>query len=249
MPKSIADFVSRGAKLLLENPVTALRYAGRYLLPMRADYRRRWGISLADWLRRHQNEIVFENCHWWGVRSHKNPMDAWIYQEILYEVRPDVVVEIGSAHGGTTLFLSHLCDLIGTGTVVSVEIDRSRFEVSHPRIAQVTGDSGSPEVLAQVEALCLDKRVLVIHDGDHSRDAVLRDLRLYAPLVSVGSYLIVEDGVMDLFRPGDGIGSFAPGPLAASEQFRREFPGFEVDQSRERYLMTYNPQGFLKRVR
>jgi cephalosporin hydroxylase len=67
--------------------------------------------------------------------------------------------------------------------------------------------------------------------------------------VSVGSYLIVEDGVMDLFRPGDGIGTFAPGPLWAIERFVRENTDFVVDQARERYLMTYNPKGFLKRVR
>lgn len=235
--------------MLFRDPATTLRYAGRLLLPMRADYRRRLSINLRQWLVYHQTDVVFGGCHWMGARAHKNPMDAWIYQEILWELKPEVVVEIGSCYGGTTLYLAHLLDLIGAGTAVSVDIDRSKFSVTHPRIVEITGDSGAPEVVAAVAAQCRGKRTLVIHDGDHSGPAVLRDLRAYGPLVSVGSYLIVEDGVMDLFRPGDGIGTFSPGPLWAIEQYVAENQDFVVDQARERYLMTYNPKGFLKRVR
>jgi cephalosporin hydroxylase len=113
----------------------------------------------------------------------------------------------------------------------------------------VTGNSSAPETLAQVEPLCKDRTVLVIHDADHSKDAVLRDLRAYSPLVSVGSYLIVEDGIMDLFRPGEILGAWDDGPLPAIEEFIDANGGFEMDPSRERYLLTYNPRGFLKRVR
>ena len=248
MPLDLRRVATEGARLLAQDPATALRYAGRLLLPMREDYRRRWRMTLTQWLLHHQRAIVFENCRWMGVRSYKNPMDAWIYQEILYDVKPDVIVEIGSAHGGTTLYLAHLMDLIGKGAVVSVDIDRSKFSVSHPRIEEVTGDSGAPAVVARVSELCRDKSTVVIHDGDHSRDAVLRDLEAYGKLVSPGSYLIVEDGVMDLFRPGDGLGTFAPGPLAAIEAFLRVHPEFQVDLAQERYFMTYNPRGFLKRT-
>lgn len=249
MPIDLKRVVTEGTRMLLQNPGTAMRYAGRLLLPMRADYRRRFDMTLHQWLIRHQTDVVFGGCHWMGARAHKNPMDAWIYQEILWEVKPEVVVEIGSCYGGTTLFLSHMLDIMGSGTVVSVDIDRSKFEVKHVRIVEVTGDSGSPEVVARVSDLCLGKRTLVIHDGDHSCDPVLRDLRAYSPLVTAGSYLIVEDGVMDLFRPGDGIGTFAAGPLPAIETFLGEHPEFVVDTARERYVMTYNPKGFLKRVR
>jgi cephalosporin hydroxylase len=241
--------LSRGVRMLFENPAFALRAARRVLSPMRRDYRRRFAPTLREWLVYHQTDVVFGGCHWMGARAHKNPMDAWIYQEILFEVKPDVVVEIGSAYGGTTLYLSHMLDLIGAGTVVSVDIDRTHFSVKHPRIVEVTGDSGAAEVVARVGELCRGKRTLVIHDGDHAMAPVLRDLRAYGPLVSVGSYLIVEDGVMDLFRPGDGIGTVAPGPLPAIETFVGEHPEFETDMTRERYLMTYNPRGFLKRVR
>lgn len=182
-----------------------------------------------------------------GRRALKNPIDSWVYQEILFEARPDVVVEIGSADGGSTLFFAHMLDLIGHGEVISVDIDRSTYLCEHPRVSEVTGDSG--QVADDVARMCEGKRALVVHDGNHDREPVLRDLRLYAPLVAVGSYLIVEDSVMDLFWDGDGMGAPQEGPLPAIEQFVAENPGFEIDASRERYLLTYNPCGFLKRVR
>ena len=85
--------------------------------------------------------------------------------------------------------------------------------------------------------------------GDHRKESVLGNLWNYSEFVGVGSYFIVEDGVIDLFRPGDGIGDFFEGPLAALQEFLGENADFEVDQKRERYLLTYNPRGFLRRVR
>jgi cephalosporin hydroxylase len=140
-------------------------------------------------------------------------------------------------------------DLLGQGEVISVDIDRSKFCVSHPRISLVTGDSASETVVSQVVEKCKGKRVLVLHDGGHDKEQVLKDLAAYAPLVSVGSYLIVEDGIMDVMYPGDGIGTAEPGPLAACEEFLANNPAFVVDESRERYVITYNPKGFLKRVK
>ena len=90
---------------------------------------------------------------------------------------------------------------------------------------------------------------MFVHDGDHRAPAVLRDLRAYSDLVPIGGYIIVEDGNQDVFKFGDGIGSDVPGPLAASREFLRENGCFEVDPSRERYIVTWNPEGFLKRVR
>jgi len=183
-----------------------------------------------------------------GVRTLKNPCDAWVYQEIIYDVKPDVIVELGSAEGGSTLYFAHLLDLIGKGTVISVDNDRRKFNVKHDRIVVVTGDTASPETVATVSELCQGKSVLVIHDANHIKANVLKDMQLYSPLVSVNSYFIVEDGIMDLFRPGNCIGSFEFGPLFAIDAFLRENPNFVVDKERERYIITYNPNGFLKRV-
>lgn len=206
-------------------------------------------MRLRGWLLYHQRDIVFDECRWMGVPALKNPLDAWIYQEIVYETCPDVVVEIGSAAGGGTLYLAHLMDIMGQGLVVSVDIDRSNYGVKHDRIVEITGLSDDPTVVESVAAHCTDKRVMVIHDADHNKDQVLRDLRLYAPLVSVGCYLVVEDGIVDLFRPHDGLGSRREGPLAATYEFLCENDNFRSDMRRERYLLTYNPRGFLLRHR
>lgn len=211
-------------------------------------YRKRFRLSLAEWLHYHQSDVVLERCTWMGVQAWKSPLDAWIYQEIIYEVRPDVVIEIGSARGGSALYLSHLLELIGNGIVVSVDIDRSSFEAVHERLITVTGSSSAPETLARVAELCRGKTALVIHDADHTKDQVLEDLRAYAAFVSVGSYLIVEDGIVDVFRPFETLGVSYPGPLVATEEFLCSTDHFEVDTDRERYLLTYNPRGFLRRV-
>ena len=147
-----------------------------------ATYAARYGMSVADWMIHHQENIVFDHVHWMGVKALKNPLDCWIYQEILWQVRPDVVVEIGSFHGGSTLYFCHLLDLLGHGIVVSVEENRAYFAAKHPRLVEITGNSGEQPVKDQVAALCTGKKTLIVQDADHSKDAVLRDLHLYADL-------------------------------------------------------------------
>ncbi|NWG20468.1 MAG: hypothetical protein HXY39_09070 [Chloroflexi bacterium] len=84
--------------------------------------------------------------------------------------------------------LAHLPDIIGKGRVISIDIDRSTYRVQHPRVITITGDSASPQVVDQVAELCKHKTAMVIHDGDHHKEQVLKDLALYSPFVSVGSY-------------------------------------------------------------
>src|SRR5258708_545517 len=134
-----------------------------------------------------------------GVPVYKNPLDAWLYQEIFFTARPDLVVEIGSLAGGSTLYMAHLLDLLGNGAVLSVDMDREHWAVEHPRIECLTGSSGDPQIVKAVYERARGERTLVVHDGDHSSDAVLRDLNAYAGIVSINSYLVVEDGIIDLF--------------------------------------------------
>ena len=190
-----------------------------------------------EWLLHLYGQVMDEEQTWMGVRALRNPLDAWVYQEILHEVKPQTVVELGSQFGGGALFLANMLDLIGGGKVVSVDISHDRFEPDHPRITTVTGST--QDVFDRVAGLC-EGTTLVIHDADHSERAVLADLRLYAPLVTPGSYFIVEDGVQDLL-------SDEPGPMAAMETFLAETDDFECDESKERFLLTYNPGGFLRR--
>jgi cephalosporin hydroxylase len=236
-------------QMLVKNPRGFMQTFRRVFEPMREDYRKRLDMTLKEWLIYHQTNIVFDKCYWMGTKALKNPFDSWIYQEIIYEVKPDIIVEIGSAEGGSTLYFANLLDLLGKGRVISIDIDRTSYNVKHDRIIVITGDCSSQEVSGKVSQLCQGKRVLVFHDGDHHKEAVLRDLAIYSKLVSVGSYLIVEDGVVDLFKPGDGMGQLYEGPLKAVDEFIASNGNFVVDMDRERYLLTYNPRGFLKRIR
>jgi cephalosporin hydroxylase len=204
--------------------------------------------TIRDWLIYHQKHIVFKQCRWRGVLALKNPLDSWIYQEIMHETRPDIVVEIGAYCGGSTLYLANLLDLQGHGQVLSLEIDRSKYQApEHPRITKLDGDCSDPPMVKRVHGLCSGKKVMIIHDGDHKQ--VGRDLELYWDLVQVGQYLIVEDTLVDVL----GVSVFpaygAGGPGKGVAEFMARHPGkFVVDVNREKYLITYNPGGFLKRV-
>lgn len=205
-------------------------------------------MSLRQWLIRHQKEIVFDKVTWMGTPIMKNILDAWIYQEIIYEVKPDVIIEIGSKYGGSTRYLANLLDLLDNGIIISIDIDRSLYALEHDRVKVLTGRSSDPAILDEVDKLSRDKSVMVIQDGDHSKRQVLEDLENYSAFVSINSYFIVEDGIVDLFHSGDGLGFDREGPLKATEEFLSGHSDFICDSSRERYLLTYNPKGFLKRI-
>jgi cephalosporin hydroxylase len=206
------------------------------------EYRRRYAMTGRQWMGEHlYNELMKRESHWMGVRSLKNPLDAWVYQEIIHEVRPTAIVELGSAIGGGTLFLCNMLDLLGPDApVITVDLGHATFVAEHPRIRKVAGDTRDPDVVAHVRELCEDRHVLLVHDASHEAAIVIEDLRNYGPLVAPGSYLIVEDGVQDYLGG-------TPGPVTAVNQFLSESPDFELDASREKFAFGYNPRGFLRR--
>ena len=207
-------------------------------------------LNLAGWLDNHQRNVVFDRVSWMGIPTWKNVLDLWIYQELIFKVRPDIIVEMGSFKGGSTLYLAHLLDNIGQGRVISVDIDHSNFVASHDRITTLTGATQDPEIIVQIKNICVDARIMVIHDADHSKDMVLADLYAYADIVSEDSYFIVEDGVVDLFSQQSLLGGAlgGPGPLPAIREFLESDRRFVVDRDCERYQLTYNPNGYLKRI-
>jgi len=216
----------------------------------RKSYHEKYKMSLRDWLIYHQKEIVIKQVTWMGTPIFKNVLDAWIYQEIIYEIQPDVIVEIGSGYGGSTKYFANLLDILNKGKVISIDKDRSIYNVEHKRVTALTGSSSDPEIVAKVAEACDNKAALLIQDGDHSRQQVSEDLENYSKFISLNSYFIVEDGIVDLFHYGDSLGfeEEEDGPLAAVEEFLEHHPEFEIDSVRERYLLTYNPKGFLKRI-
>jgi cephalosporin hydroxylase len=184
---------------------------------------------------------------WLGVRTLKCPLDLWGYQELIHALRPDLVVECGTAHGGSALFLASMCDLVGHGHVLTIDIEERPGRPVHPRIEYVRGSSVSPEVRERVGARIRPRdTVLVILDSDHHKAHVLAELRAYGPLVSPGSYVIVEDTNLN----GHPVApEFGPGPMEAVDEFLAERSDFVVDAEREKFLLTFNPRGWLKRVR
>ena len=215
-----------------------------------SEYKNLNELSLAGWLDYHQRNVVFDQVSWMGIPTWKNVMDLWVYQELVFKVRPDIIVEMGSFKGGSTLYLAHLLENIGQGRVISVDIDHSNFVASHARISTLTGSTQDSGIIAEIKKVCADARVMIIHDADHNKNTVLADLYAYADIVSKDSYFIVEDGVVDLFSPQSLLGGAlgGPGPLPAIREFLESDRRFVVDRDCERYLLTYNPNGYLKRI-
>jgi cephalosporin hydroxylase len=183
---------------------------------------------------------------WLGAQALKNPLDLWVYQEIMFETRPELVVETGTYRGGSAFFLASICDLLGGGEVVSLDIEPVRDDYpQHPRITYLGGRSSTdPDVVAEVRARAEGKRTLVILDSDHSQTHVEAELAAYAPLVPAGGYVIVEDSNIGQIRK-----DLLPGPLQAIEAFLPRTDEFEIDRAREKFLITQNPSGYLRRVR
>lgn len=188
---------------------------------------------------------TFLRTSWMGVPALKCPLDLWIYQEILYEIRPDLVIETGTHLGGSALYLAHVLDILGKGEVVTIDIDDA-VRPQHPRIHYLQGSSADPELVADgVRGRSRDACVVIL-DSDHSQAHVSRELEILSPYVTPGSYLIVEDTNINGHPTYP---SFGPGPFEALERFLLDHPEFVVDSSREKFLMTFNPSGFVRRLR
>jgi cephalosporin hydroxylase len=191
-------------------------------------------------------DLTWKNTYWMGTRVAKCPLDLWVYQEIVWETRPDLVVECGSAYGGSALFLASLFDHIGAGSVCTIDIAEVPDRPVHPRIRYLSGSSTDPDIVVRVERLAASAdRVMVILDSDHSCEHVANELELYAGLVTPTCYLIVEDTNLNgnpIVVPGLG-----PGPGEAVAAFLERNRGFEVDHTREKLLLTFNPGGYLRR--
>ena len=196
---------------------------------------------------------------WMGRPIIQYPQDIVAMQEILWRVRPDIVVETGIAHGGSLVFYASMLELIGHGEVLGIDIEirphnRAAIE-SHPmmkRIRLIEGSSIAPQVAAAVRKAAEGKRALIVLDSNHTHAHVLAELELYAPLVAVGSYCVVMDTVVehlpsDLFsnRPwGKG-----DNPMTAVQAYLKTHREFEIDRAMDnKLLLSVAPGGYMKRV-
>jgi cephalosporin hydroxylase len=186
-------------------------------------------------------------AHWLGVSLLKGPWDLWVYQEILSETKPDILVEAGTYLGGSAYYFASIFDLMKHGRVVTIDIVDFPGKPKHDRISYLLGSSTSPEILNSVrQAIKPGDRVMVVLDSDHHKTHVLNELRLYSGLVTVGDYLVVEDTNINGHPVYPG---FGPGPMEALQEFLHENNSFVSDKTRERYGVSYYPDGWLKRIR
>jgi cephalosporin hydroxylase len=211
------------------------------------------------WVREIARHRYAYNFSWLGRPLIQFPQDLVAIQELIWKIRPDVIIETGVAHGGSLIFSASMLELLGgDGFVIGVDIDiraHNRDEIEkHPmsrRIKLVQGSSVAAETVAQVAGLAAGcKRALVILDSNHTHEHVLEELRLYSPFVKAGSYLLVYDTLIE-DMPADLVGDrpWGPGnnPKTAVWEFLKTCPRFAIDKEIEaKLLITVAPDGYLK---
>ena len=190
---------------------------------------------------------TWHNTYWLGVPTKKCPLDLWVYQEMIHELRPDVIIETGTADGGSALFMASLCDIVDHGRIITIDLKESARRPIHQRIKYMLGSSTADEVVKTLrrEIAQTDRRMVVL-DSDHRKEHVLRELEIYSELVTPGSYLIVEDTNLNGHPVHQDHG---PGPMEAMEEFLQNNPNFVVDKTREKFRLTFNPRGYLRKVK
>jgi len=213
---------------------------------------------------------------WLGRPIIQYPQDIVAMQEVIWAIKPDLIIETGIAHGGSLIFsasllaLLDIADAIEAGTtlnpeqskrkVLGIDIDirshnRAAIE-AHPmssRIQMVQGSSIAPNIIDQVQNIAKDyHRILVLLDSNHTHEHVLAELEAYAPLTSIGSYCVVFDTVIeDMPKEMFPDRPWGPGdnPKTAVREYLKTHPEFEIDKSiQNKLLITVAPDGYLKRV-
>ena len=203
------------------------------------------------------------NFSWMGRPIIQYPQDMIAMQEIIWNLKPDLIIETGVAHGGSLIYYASLLELIGNGKVLGIDIDiRDHNKIAienHPmykRIDMIQGSSIDPCIVEVVKQHTIGKdTVLVVLDSNHTHEHVLAELEMYSPFVSLNSYVVVYDTIVEklpgnylpgLVRPW-GIGD---NPLTAVNSFLESNPQFEIDTTiNNKLLISVAPDGYLKKVR
>jgi cephalosporin hydroxylase len=221
-------------------------------------YSREGFLALADlWTRAGWQQKISYEVTWLGIPIIQLPEDILMVQELVWRLRPDVVVESGIAHGGALVLYASLLELLGRGHVIGVDVEIRKYNrlaiESHPmskRITLIEGSSTDDATLQQVKAgIRPDDSVLVLLDSNHTRDHVRAELEMYAPLVAPGGYVVVFDSVMTMVHdaPNGNPTWTDDNPAAAVDDFLAAHPEFSRDRAYERLEVTYCRGGFLRR--
>ena len=205
-----------------------------------------------DWLLCSIDEKYSYNFTWLGRPIIQYPTDLMALQEIIWETKPDLIIETGIAHGGSLVFYASMLELIGHGHVLGIDIDireHNRSEIEkHPmfhRLTMVEGSSVDEEVIEAARYLAEGNSTMVCLDSLHTHDHVLSELELYSPLVSKGCYLVVFDTCIEDLPETDKPWGKGNNPKTALDEFLKTNKRFEV-QNLDKLMITTNPGGYLK---
>ena len=205
-----------------------------------------------------ENYLSYE-IDWLGVPIIQTPEDMILMQELIFKIKPDVIIETGIAHGGSLIYYASLLELLGKGKVIGVDIEirehnRRVIEV-HPmfkRIELIEGSSVSDETIEKITKIVpKNSKVIVCLDSNHTKEHVLKELQLYNSFVNPGSYIVVFDtntsklaelGACDKMYINNS-------PKEAVEDFLKANDNFEIDKYYNKLYISYSPNGYLRRAK
>ena len=205
-----------------------------------------------------ENKLSYE-VNWLGMPIIQTPEDILIFQELIYNIKPDVIIETGIAHGGSLIFYASIMEMIGKGRVIGIDIDirahNRRLIEKHPmfsRVEMIEGSSLEKNTIDQIKAkIKFEETVIVLLDSNHTTNHVYRELKLYQEFINIGSYLVVCDTIMPDLA---GLKPAAPdissnNAMMGMEKFLKENDSFAVDTTYNKLYVTNHPKGFLRRIK
>ncbi len=197
------------------------------------------------------NSRVWEDTQFLGVPMWQNPCDNHQMQELLFSLKPDVIIEAGTYAGGSALYYATIMDQIKPKCkIFTIDIDpkirsASQFRVWKDHVVSYKGSSTDLAIVEKIKKqISPDSVVLVTLDSDHRRNHVYKELKIYSQLVTPGSYLVLQDTNINGHPV---LPQFGPGPMEALNDFLKENPNYKSDLSKERLMLTFYPYGWLKR--
>ncbi|MEJ2671400.1 MAG: CmcI family methyltransferase [Deltaproteobacteria bacterium] len=243
-------------RFFLNRVINVLRPAPRYLpLTVEQVLANQNSLDLVEGF----NDLYYSsgmarNLNWRGMEMIKNPCDLWNIVELMQRLRPVVILETGTHHGASAIFYAEMAKLFDIAcTVITIDINpKWSIAPESKNIVSLVGYSVDPEIVEKAEAIIRGKteknpgHVMVMLDSDHSEANVSQELELFHPLVTVDSYLIVEDTNINGHPVAPEHG---PGPWEAVDKFLAGHAEFVPDRDCERFLLTFNPRGWLKRIK
>ncbi len=212
-----------------------------------------------SWTRQMWLGELWQQNTWLGFPILQWPTDLLVLQEIVVNQKPRVIIETGSYQGGSAIFFASLLKLTGGGKVVSIDwpglspeaLNKVKNHELGSMIEFITGDSTAPETVSKVrKMLGSEDNVMIVLDSDHSYSHVKKELEIYHQFVSPGGYLVVGDTICAELGKLDGYAKWIDdNPLRAVREFLLDNDLFICDNSREKFLVTFFPEGFLRRVK